>query len=1033
MIAALLALTAAAHADRTYTHVLTVGTDPETYDYTTINDAIVNMPALSETELGCIEIYAGTYVEQLNSYYTGAYDLPAHCDLKGMGTERDDVVIQHWSDYPWAGPYTGINKTGVNCLGDNQISHLKVLNQRPEGESTGWVQNSVEFQGDGKLLDCDIVSKHAALHGRAELTVDDCSISALFVSCIHVYGPFSVTDSQLYPNAFPTNLEWPTGIIAEASGIVDNVSITASNVADRTEGNSSTMGVWGFKLKLDSGELVKIRNSEVSLSLRTENHKDSSVVHLQGVHATGGQTLIEDCNMVLTAFEDPGNPADPNDDGAGIQVDGIELVGGAICDIVGATSISTSRTTAGCAADGYEYQLNAPEGTLGFDITTVTFDPYGSDEHDPAYVAPGTNIENARVKLYSDETCQTLLDDYFDISNAVSDAVSGNEIVVRPGTYIGPNNRDIDFDGKAITLRSWDPYDWEVVASTIIDCQATATDQHRAFYFHSAEDPNSVVTGLAITNGYAPTQNGYSSGGGMFCTGSGADPTIANCVFYNNGALDEDVDGGAIACYNGASPKIKNCIIRDNSAQYSGAITCWSSTPEITNCLIYENTAEWGGAIYFWQGTGAKIVNCTIADNVATLGAGAIFHDDFTARITNTVIWGTQLKFGSSAPVFSYSDVRYSNGSGPSWDSDIGIDGGGNIDDNPLFIDSENGDYGIDLNSPCVDVSDPNGVYAGQTDIDAEPRRMHKDGSTDNNPIVDIGADETWGPVHNLSQATTYFTIVDAIDDANDNDIIELHEGTYSEVVDFAGKSFTLRSHDPSDDAVVAATTIGGVDFISGETSEAMLSGISINAYRRVGKIIQCVNSNPTIERCVLSGSSGSRYGVYCNNSSPTIRRCSIHSTGWAGISISGYSYPEIVNNCIYENFIGVAVSSPSIPVIRNNTIADNTIYGASSASLSNCIVWGNGTGLSNCTSIYSCGQVDPNSTGNISSDPNFVDAPNDDYHLDSTSPCIDVGDPSGDYTGQTDIDGDNRVIDVSGKGNGTVDVDMGSDEYDPD
>ena len=56
-------------------------------------------------------------------------------------------------------------------------------------------------------------------------------------------------------------------------------------------------------------------------------------------------------------------------------------------------------------------------------------------------------------------------------------------------------------------------------------------------------------------------------------------------------------------------------------------------------------------------------------------------------------------------------------------------------------------------------------------------------------------------------------------------------------------------------------------------------------------------------------------------------------------------------------------------------------------------------------------------------------------YHdihlLSDSSPCVDEGDPDGTY-GETDIDGDNRVIDIAGEGDGTVDVDMGADEYVP-
>ena len=70
--------------------------------------------------------------------------------------------------------------------------------------------------------------------------------------------------------------------------------------------------------------------------------------------------------------------------------------------------------------------------------------------------------------------------------------------------------------------------------------------------------------------------------------------------------------------------------------------------------------------------------------------------------------------------------------------------------------------------------------------------------------------------------------------------------------------------------------------------------------------------------------------------------------------------------------------------------------------------------------------------SGNIDADPLFVNPagpdgdPNtwedNDHHLSSSSPCIDAGDPNGDYAGQTDIDGQPRVIGPR--------VDMGSDEF---
>jgi hypothetical protein len=88
---------------------------------------------------------------------------------------------------------------------------------------------------------------------------------------------------------------------------------------------------------------------------------------------------------------------------------------------------------------------------------------------------------------------------YATIAAAIEAAGSGDIIELADGTFTGAGNRDLDFAGKPITLRS---RSGEAAACTL-DCQGDSLNQHRAFTFHSGEGAGSVVEGLTITGGRA--------------------------------------------------------------------------------------------------------------------------------------------------------------------------------------------------------------------------------------------------------------------------------------------------------------------------------------------------------------------------------------------------------------------------------------------------------------------------------------------------------------------------------------------------
>jgi outer membrane protein assembly factor BamB len=179
--------------------------------------------------------------------------------------------------------------------------------------------------------------------------------------------------------------------------------------------------------------------------------------------------------------------------------------------------------------------------------------------------------------------------------------------VIEPGVYTGVGNRDIDFLGKAIIVRSVNSLDPCTVAATVIDCEGAG----RGFYFHNEEGESSVLAGLTMTGGYA------DYGGGIRSYSSS--PTISNCIITENSA---SYRGGGIYCRDG-EPIIRNCVMTGNTATHGAGISCdWGARPTITNCTISYNTAiQYGGGVFECDG---PITGCTISGNHAGDSGGGL-------------------------------------------------------------------------------------------------------------------------------------------------------------------------------------------------------------------------------------------------------------------------------------------------------------------------------------------------------------------------------------------------------------------------
>ncbi len=334
--------------------------------------------------------------------------------------------------------------------------------------------------------------------------------------------------------------------------------------------------------------------------------------------------------------------------------------------------------------------------------------------------------------------------------------------------------------------------------------------------------------------------------------------------------------------------------------------------------------------------------------------------------------------------------------------------------------------------------------------------------------------------------SSDFATIQQAINACTDGDRVVIAEGTFSGFgninVSFRGKAITVRSVDPDDPAVVAATVIdvqkmgSGFAFFSGEGQDSVLEGVTIiNANGIMGGGIYCLNSSPTIRNCVIADNTAifSGGGIFCDKSSPAIVNCRItgNNAGTGGGLYAIMGAPRIVN-CLFEGNTASQAGAMQFwdadgAVVINSTVVGNAasngsavnVFGESRVSLTNSLFRGNVAsqgalvtstirvaaqrgGARTLVAYCNVDNFDTNVTadavstvelglGNMDEDPMLVLAgaldlqgvyTQGDLHLQRGSPCIDAGDPGFiALPGQTDMDGQARV-------SGTA-VDIGADE----
>lgn len=188
------------------------------------------------------------------------------------------------------------------------------------------------------------------------------------------------------------------------------------------------------------------------------------------------------------------------------------------------------------------------------------------------------------------------------------------------------------------------------------------------------------------------------------------------------------------------------------------------------------------------------------------------------------------------------------------------------------------------------------------------------------------------------------------------------------------------------------------------------------------GAGIACKGARPVITSNFIlgNGTDSDGGGILCEDCSPTISAnriiANVSQGNGGGISCHN-SQAEVINNLIASNMSnstggGISCYRSSARIV-GNTIAANSVPGAgaggielvdSSATVVNCVLWGNGEDICGGTTTFCCIQKDAQENGgngNIHDYPGFFDpdgaddllgTEDDDYRLSPGSPCLDNG-----------------------------------------
>lgn len=240
---------------------------------------------------------------------------------------------------------------------------------------------------------------------------------------------------------------------------------------------------------------------------------------------------------------------------------------------------------------------------------------------------------------------------------------------------------------------------------------------------------------------------------------------LLNCSWVSN-STDSSTEsfGGAVFLRDTLTVRFDNCLFEENSALYGGGAVYYNpggarwgtypaNCPQFVNCVFWDNrvTQGTGSAIYAtdfytpfikypdlvdtvapsisdphqkiiscelpidlpdWIGYDPPIIsNCTFVENKSYLGYGGVIFVDGTEYgipVTNCIFWNNDTPIIDKGTYATYESDYVSFCNVP--DTSEYYPYCGNFSADPLFVDTENGEFRLLRTSPCIDMGRNTGI-----------------------------------------------------------------------------------------------------------------------------------------------------------------------------------------------------------------------------------------------------------------------------------------------------------------------------------